>query len=81
MSFRYRDRGNLAVLGRAAAVADLPHVQLSGFAAWLVWCFVHILFLIGFRNRFVVLFDWAWAFITYQRGARLIVGDADKAPR
>jgi NADH:ubiquinone reductase (H+-translocating) len=78
--FRYRDRGNLAVLGRAAAVADLPHIQLSGVAAWLVWCFVHILFLIGFRNRFVVLFDWAWAFITYQRGARLIVGDAQKTP-
>jgi NADH dehydrogenase len=73
--FRYRDPGNLAVLGRAAAVADLPHVKLSGFPAWLVWCFIHILFLIGFRSRFVVMFDWAWAFITYQRGARLIVGD------
>jgi NADH dehydrogenase len=78
VAFRYRDPGNLAVLGRAAAVADLPHVKLSGFPAWLVWCFVHILFLIGFRNRLVVLFDWAWAFITYQRGARLIVGDARK---
>lgn len=77
-AFRYRDRGNLAVLGRAAAVADLPHVKVSGFAAWLVWCFIHILFLIGFRNRFVVLFDWAWAFITYQRSARLIVGDAQR---
>ena len=73
--FRYRDRGNLAVLGRAAAVADLAHVKLSGFPAWLVWCFIHILFLIGFRSRFVVMFDWAWAFFTYQRGARLIVGD------
>jgi NADH dehydrogenase len=76
--FRYKDPGNLAVLGRASAVADLPHLKLSGFPAWLVWCFVHILFLIGFRNRFVVLFDWAWAFITYQRGARLIVGDAER---
>ena len=72
--FRYRDPGNLAVLGRAAAVAELPHVKLSGFPAWLFWCFVHILFLIGFRSRFVVMFDWAWAFLTYQRGARLIVG-------
>jgi NADH dehydrogenase len=76
--FWYKDPGNLAVLGRASAVADLPHLKLSGFPAWLVWCFVHILFLIGFRNRFVVLFDWAWAFITYQRGARLIVGDAER---
>ncbi len=78
--FRYRDPGNLAVLGRAAAVADLPHFKLSGFPAWLVWCFVHILFLIGFRSRFVVMFDWAWAFFTYQRGARLIVGDVRRGP-
>ena len=74
--FHYRDPGNLAVLGRAAAVAELPHLKLSGFPAWLFWCFVHILFLIGFRSRFVVMFDWAWAFLTYQRGARLIVGQA-----
>ena len=72
--FRYRDHGNLAVIGRAAAVADLPHLKLSGLPAWLVWCFVHILFLIGFRSRFTVMFDWAWAFLTNQRGARLIVG-------
>ena len=72
--FRYRDKGNLAVLGRAAAVADLPHLRMSGFPAWLVWCFVHILYLIGFRNRFVVLFEWAWAYLTWQRGARLITG-------
>ena len=78
-AFRYRDPGNLAVLGRAAAVADLPHLKLSGLPAWLFWCFVHILFLIGFRSRFTVMFDWAWAFLTYQRGARLIVGDAGAA--
>jgi NADH dehydrogenase len=78
--FSYRDPGNLAVLGRASAVADLPHVKLSGFPAWLVWCFVHILFLIGYRSRFVVMFDWAWAFFTYQRGARLIVGDVRQEP-
>jgi NADH dehydrogenase len=73
--FRYRDPGNLAVLGRAAAIADLPRIMLSGFPAWLVWCFVHILYLIGFRNRFIVLFEWAWAYLTWQRGARLITGE------
>ena len=73
--FHYRDPGNLAVLGRAAAIADLPRVRLSGFPAWLVWCFVHILYLIGFRNRFIVMFEWAWAYLTWQRGARLITGE------
>ena len=74
-AFRYRDPGNLAVLGRAAAIADLPRIRLSGFPAWLAWCFVHILYLIGFRNRFIVLFEWAWAYLTWQRGARLITGE------
>jgi NADH dehydrogenase len=73
--FRYRDRGNLAVLGRGSAIADLPRLRLSGFPGWLVWCFVHILTLIGFRNRFIVLFEWAWAFLTGKRAARLITGD------
>ncbi|HEY6065006.1 MAG TPA: NAD(P)/FAD-dependent oxidoreductase, partial [Thermoanaerobaculia bacterium] len=77
-SFHYRDLGNLAVLGRARAIADLPRVELSGLAAWLVWCFVHILALIGFRNRAVVLFEWAWAYLTDQRGARLITGSIDR---
>jgi NADH dehydrogenase len=74
-AFRYRDPGNLAVLGRAAAIADLHGIRLSGFPAWLVWCFVHILYLIGFRNRFIVMFEWAWAYLTWQRGARLITGE------
>jgi NADH dehydrogenase len=78
--FRYHDRGNLAVLGRSAAVADLGRIHLAGFPAWLVWCFVHILYLIGFRNRFVVLFEWAWAYFSYQRGARLITGPPGKDP-
>jgi NADH dehydrogenase len=73
--FRYRDRGNLAVLGRAAAIADLGRVRLAGWPAWLVWCFVHILYLIGFRNRFIVLFEWAWAYFRNERGARLITGN------
>jgi NADH dehydrogenase len=74
LSFHYRDPGNLAVLGRASAIADLGRVRLSGFPAWLFWCFVHILFLIGFRNRILVMFEWAWSYLTWQRGARLITG-------
>jgi NADH:ubiquinone reductase (H+-translocating) len=71
-AFRYRDRGTMATIGRAAAVAQIGRVQLSGLLAWLAWLFVHIMFLIGFRNRFLVLFQWAWAYLTWQRGARLI---------
>ena len=70
--FRYRDAGSMATIGRAAAVAVVGRLQLHGLPAWLAWLFVHILFLIGFRNRFLVLFEWAWAYLTWQRGARLI---------
>lgn len=72
--FRYRDKGNLATIGRAAAVADFGWITFSGFAAWLLWLIVHIFWLIGFRNRFVVMFEWAWAYFTFQRAARLITG-------
>jgi NADH dehydrogenase len=72
--FHYRDLGNLAVLGRGAAIAELGRVRLSGLPAWLIWCFVHILNLIGFRNRFIVMFEWAWAYFRNERGARLITG-------
>ncbi|HEY6930277.1 MAG TPA: NAD(P)/FAD-dependent oxidoreductase [Thermoanaerobaculia bacterium] len=72
--FHYRDLGTLAVLGRGAAIADLGRVRFSGFPAWLFWCFVHILKLIGFRNRFIVMFEWAWAYFRSERGARLITG-------
>ncbi len=72
--FRYRDKGQLAVIGRGRAVADIGRFETDGFVAWLLWIFVHIFFLIGFRNRVVVLFEWAWSFITFQRGARLITG-------
>jgi len=75
--FHYRDKGNLATIGRAQAVADLGRLRISGLAAWLAWLFVHIFFLIGFRNRFIVLFEWAWAYFTFQRGARLITGEID----
>lgn len=77
-AFRYRDKGNLAVIGRASAVASFGRLRISGFLAWLAWCFVHILFLIGFRNRAIVLFEWAWSYLTDQRGARLITGPVDR---
>ncbi len=72
--FHYRDRGSMATIGRAAAVAVIGRLRLSGLVAWLAWLFVHIAFLIGFRNRFLVLFEWAWAYVSWQRGARLITG-------
>ena len=70
--FRYWDKGSMATIGRNKAVADLNIVHLSGLPAWLVWLFVHIIFLVGFRNRFAVLFQWAWAYFTFNKGARLI---------
>jgi NADH dehydrogenase len=76
--FKYVDKGSLATIGRAAAVAQFGRVKVSGFLAWLAWLFIHIFFLIGFRNRFVVMFEWAWAYFTFQRSARLITGDIDK---
>jgi NADH dehydrogenase len=75
--FTYRDYGNLATIGRKAAVADFGRFRLSGFLAWLLWSFAHVWFLIGFRNRFTVFFDWMWAYVTYQRSARLITGSED----
>ena len=74
-AFHYHDKGSLATIGRAAGVADLGRLRLSGFFAWFAWLAVHIFFLIGFRNRVLVMLQWAWAYITYQRGARLITGD------
>ena len=72
--FRYWNKGNLATVGRSFAVADWGKMRLSGLIAWLTWIVVHIYYLIGFRNRVVVLFEWAWAYVTFQRGARLITG-------
>ena len=72
--FRYCDRGSLATIGRAAAVAEFGRIHISGFIAWLAWLFVHIWFLIGFRNRLLVFIQWAWSYVTYERGARLITG-------
>src|SRR5271167_4942139 len=70
--FHYVDKGSLATIGRAAAVAQFGKLHISGFIAWLSWLFIHIFFLIGFRNRIVVMIQWAWSYLTYERGARLI---------
>lgn len=71
--FRYVDHGNLATIGRKAAVADLGAVKMSGFVAWAFWCAAHVYFLIGFRNRLQVVLDWAWSYLTFERGARLVI--------
>ncbi len=73
--FHYRSKGNLATVGRAYGIADFGLLRLTGFVGWAFWLAVHIFFLIGFRNRFLVLFQWAWAYLTFQRGARLIIQD------
>ena len=70
--FRYWDKGTMATIGRNKAVADLRFLHLSGRLAWLAWLFVHILFLVGFRNRLLVFIQWAWAYFTFDKGARLI---------
>ncbi len=72
--FRYRDYGNMATIGRNAAVADFGWLRLSGYPAWLAWLFIHILKLIEFENRILVLFQWAWNYLTRNRSARLITG-------
>lgn len=75
LPFHYRDKGNLASIGRASAVAEIGPLRIAGFLAWIVWLFVHIVYLIGFRSRLVVLIEWAWAYVGYERAARLITGD------
>jgi NADH:quinone reductase (non-electrogenic) len=70
--FHYRDKGNLATVGRSYAIVDIGKIRLTGLIAWLMWLAVHIYFLVGFRNRLVAIFQWAWTYFTYSRGARLI---------
>jgi NADH dehydrogenase len=79
-AFRYRSRGTLATVGRAWAVADVAGVQSYGFLAWLCWLLVHIFWLIGFRNRFQVLFEWAWTYLRFELGVRLITGPKNRPP-
>jgi NADH:ubiquinone reductase (H+-translocating) len=78
--FRYVDRGTLATIGRGAAVGQLRGLAVHGVVAWLVWLFVHLMYLVGFRNRVAVLLEWGWSYLTWQRGARLITGPTDPAP-
>jgi NADH dehydrogenase len=75
--FHYFDKGSLATIGRAAAIAQRGRIHISGYFAWLAWLFIHVFFLIGFRNRIIVLIQWAWSYLTYERGARLITGKTD----
>lgn len=77
--FRYRDYGIMATIGRGAAVAEIFGVKVSGFIAWMIWLFIHIFWLIGFRNRFVVMTEWAWAYVTFQRRVRLITGERGRS--
>jgi NADH dehydrogenase len=82
--FHYLDKGSLATIGRAAAVGSIGKLKLSGFIAWFIWAFVHLVYLSGFRNRLFVFWTWGWSYITYSRGARLITGRAPyqlEAPR
>jgi len=72
LPFHYRDLGSMAIVGRGAAIADIGRLHMAGFPAWLAWLFLHIFMLIGFRNRLVVMLEWAVAFMTFQRSVRLI---------
>lgn len=79
--FHYVDKGTLATIGRSKAVADLGKLHFSGYLAWLAWLFIHLLFLIGFRNRFMVMAEWAWDYITYNHSARLITDSNEESAR
>jgi NADH dehydrogenase len=72
-TFRYRDKGIMATIGRSRAVAESGRVRVSGLVAWLMWLVVHLAFLIGFRNRLFVLLEWMWSYLAFRRGARLVV--------
>ena len=78
--FRYKDKGSMATIGRAAAVAQIGTRTHHGFLAWLLWWVIHIFYLIGFKNRFFVMLSWAWSWLTFQRGARLITGETGALP-
>ena len=76
--FRYWDKGTLATIGRSKGVAQLGKIHLTGFPAWFMWLGVHLIFLIGFRNKISVLMQWAYSYLTYKRGARIITGLHDE---
>jgi NADH dehydrogenase len=72
--FQYKDPGTMATIGRSAAVAEIKGLQLTGFFAWLVWLFVHLMNIVDFENRVVIFVRWAWAYLSWKRGARVVVG-------
>ena len=76
--FKYFDKGSMATIGRNKAIAEVGKLRLTGFIAWLAWLFVHVISLIGFKNRLYVLSEWFWAYLTRERSARLITGDAEE---
>jgi len=78
--FKYWDKGNMATIGRASAVVATKRFARHGLLAWLMWWAVHIMFLVGFRNRVLVMFSWAWSWLSFKRGARLITGDVRALP-
>src|SRR5262249_61333563 len=77
--FRYWDKGTMATIGRSAAVAYIGRFKLTGFPAWVAWLFIHLIFLIGFRNKLAVLLQWAYSYFTYKRGARIITFLTEKS--
>ena len=79
--FSYRDKGTLATIGRGKAVAHIGRFKFGGALAWFLWVFIHIFFLVGFRNRLMVLIEWAYAYLTFHRGARLITGPIEQQPQ
>jgi Carboxylesterase family len=79
--FHYRNKGTLATVGRSYAIADLGLIRFAGFPAWLIWVAVHLLFLIGFRNRYMTLFEWAWSYLTFELGACLVSHEDEEALR
>lgn len=76
-AFRYRDKGSMATIGRARAIAEVKGLRISGFIAWMMWLFIHVLFLVDFRNRIAVLMEWAWAYVSWQRSSRVILASHD----
>jgi NADH dehydrogenase len=78
--YHYLNKGELAVIGRAAAVADFGWVRFSGFPAWLLWLFVHLMYLVEFENRLLVFIQWGWSYFTFNRGARLITFERGQPP-
>jgi NADH dehydrogenase len=77
--YRYDDKGSMATIGRARAIAEIGRARFSGFFAWLLWLFIHVLFLVDFRNRLIVLFEWAWAYVTWERSSRVILSAPERA--